>query len=282
MNYRLLCLLICTTIATICPAMDTELLQQDYDEALARAVQLSMDHQAAERNRRPDTTADYELALQIYFQEVAHKEATQAPQPQGEAVRKQSQQELDADFALAVELSIEEDGRQVIRRSMRPQRYQAPNRLDPVEQRRRANATKMAIDNHLKGPIVPYGHGVPIFMPDHSIQLPPLIRKLPVPVCQLEVIRQREPGACGSRSVANALALRDLLARGMPIDSKSIKIMAQTYERLHTKNGLSSRDQIELARRFDLHNTYAIGFYQIDPIDNKKINRFSIHRYRVN
>ena len=192
-----------------------------------------------------------------------------------EAVAKQTQQELDEDYALAVQLSYEEDGHAVIHRTRRPEFFQAPQRLDPVEQRRREHATKMAIENHIMGRIVAYGPAMPTMLPGGLVQLPPSIREtFPARFAQPAVIRQHAPGTCGSRSVANAAALRDLVARGLPVDAKNIQATAQKYERLHTRNDLSSTDQINLARTLDLHNTYAIGFFQMDPLDKKRINRY--------
>ena len=250
MNFRLVWACIGLCVSLTCPAMDRiSQLDDDYDYNLALAMSLSQ--QEFEAQKVPQAIK-------------------QAPKPQA-AVSKQSQQEIDADYAYA--LSIEE-GQQVILRAMHSGIFPVQRPLDPAEQRRREYATKIALEKHLMGALVDYGHTAPGFMPDGSVKLPLSIAKLPVLVSQLTVIKQREPGTCGSRSVANAAALCDLVRHGMSLNSANIQKMAQKYEHIHTKNGLSTKDEIELARSLDLHNTYAIALCQIDPIGKKEINRY--------
>ncbi len=265
-----------TIMYVTCSAMDYRRgnsLQDEYDEDVARAVELSVQDQRFARSAEAQMIADYELALQLHLQDEDSQEYRQSA-PQVATVPTSAQQELDADYALALELSMQ-DGQPVFHRSIRPRMgYQEQRRLDPLEQRRREQATKIAIHNHLTGPIVPYGsHGM-FVRPDQNLQMPSLIRTLPVPVIQLSVLRQHEAGTCGSRSVANALALRDLLAKGLTVTSGNIQSMAKKYEYLHVKSNVSSREQIELARHFGLTHTYVLGIYQMDPIHGKQINRY--------
>jgi hypothetical protein len=201
---------------------------------------------------------------------------SQEPQVLTSPVHLRDQQDTQDTYiqsALSIELWYDENDQTIIH--LPRFRYEGKAaRLDPQEQLRREKATKIAIGNHLNGHVLPYGQMYPLFLQNGNILLPPSLYKLSYYMSQLVVIKQREPGTCGSRSVANALALRDAIARGLPLDSHNIQAMAQKYEGLHTQNGTTSRQQIQLARRFDMHHTYAMTILKNDPLDGTKINRF--------
>jgi hypothetical protein len=216
---------------------------------------------------------DYDLVWQPSVQENEMLDSWQDPHSRDRSTYKISKKKL-ADEELSIELSYEQDSHPIVHRSKRYNVKYIPAKLDPVEQKRREYATTMAINNHLVGNIVPYGQRLNTVLQAGFMQLPLTIRQLRAPICQPMVIFQREPGTCGSRSVANALSLRDIIANGMSIDSKTIQTMAKKYEVLHTQNGMTSKDQINLAKRFDLHNTYAIAIFPMDPLDNRKSNKY--------
>ena len=199
--------------------------------------------------------------------EMPHVQETRA-----DIIHLRDQEESEEFNAFSIELSYAENGKPIVH--LPRFRYDKVLRVNPQEQRRREHATQMAINNHLKGQVFLYGQKYPIHMQNGNIALPLSLSKLPVSLTQFQVITQREQGTCGSRSVANALALRDVVAQGLTLDARTIQEAARKYESLHTKNGMTSREQIQLARRFDLHHTYALAFFKNDPIHATKVNPF--------
>lgn len=250
--------------------MDYGVDEQLLNELVERAMNLSMNYQA---DILSDITSDFEHESRIYYQEpAAVEEDQQERQVLADDIHIRTYEELNENNVLSIELSYAENSEPIVHRPRF--RYQKAMKLDPQEQRRREYATKMALENHLVDTIYPYGYRIPTMMQLGYIMMPFSLRKLSEFIKQPQVLNQHELGTCGSRSVANALALSDVLAHGMPLESENIQIMAQKYEKLHTQNGMTSRDQINMARRFDLHNTYALAFFKNDPLDNKKVNPF--------
>ena len=175
---------------------------------------------------------------------------------------------------LSIELGYALDMLPLVHRTKRQFVRKPPRNIEAQEQARREFATKKAIENHLAGGVIFYGHEGKSLIKNGFIQLPYPIRRLPVPVCQPVVIKQEETGTCGSRSVANALALQDLIKKEMPLTSQNIQMMAQKYEKLHVQQGMTSREQINLARKFNVPHMYVMAILPMDPLDMSKANKY--------
>lgn len=142
--------------------------------------------------------------------------------------------DLDAVRAIGLDVSTY-DGIQYIYRTIKPHAY-TKSKPDAAVQAARERATHRA-SKYLQG-VLYYNPMSPFFLNDGSIQVPASLRAFPIPVMQLCVIKQREPGTCGSRSVTNALALEELVYKGLPLTSKNLQSMSKKYEYLHTKMDL--------------------------------------------
>ena len=178
--------------------------------------------------------------------------------------------DLDADRAVALDISTH-NGLLYIYGPIKPHAY-TKSKPDVAVQVARERATHRA-SKYLQG-VLYYNPMSPFFLNDGSIQVPASLRAFPIPVMQLCVIKQREPGTCGSRSVTNALALEELVHKGLPISSASIKRMSKKYEYLHTKNGLTMSDQLSLASSFGLRNMYSLIYLKQDPLHNQRLNTY--------
>ncbi len=179
--------------------------------------------------------------------------------------------DLDTDCAIALDVYTH-DGIQYIYRTVKPHAY-TKSKPDAAVQAARERATQRA-STYLQG-VLYYNPMSPFFLNDGSIQVPASLRNLPIPVVQLCVLQQREPGTCGSRSVTNALALEELVSKGLPITSKNIQYMSKKYEYVHTKNGLTMSDQLILASSLGLRTMYSLIYLKNDPLYNsQKLNKY--------
>ncbi|HML19867.1 MAG TPA: hypothetical protein PKD74_04795 [Candidatus Dependentiae bacterium] len=174
----------------------------------------------------------------------------------------------DADCAVALDVSTHE-GMQYIYRTIKPHVY-TKSKPDAAVQAARERATHRA-SKYLQG-VLYYNPMSPFFLNDGSIQVPASLRAFPIPVMQLCVIKQREPGTCGSRSVTNALALEEIVYKGLPLTSKNLQSMSKKYEYLHTKNGLTMSDQLSLASSLGLRTMYSLIYLKQDPLHNQRLN----------
>jgi hypothetical protein len=178
--------------------------------------------------------------------------------------------DLDAGCAIALDVSTHE-GIQYIYRTVKPHVY-TKSKPDAAVQAAREHATQRA-NKYLQG-VLYYNPMNPFILNDGSIQVPSSLRAFPIPVVQLCVLKQRESGTCGSRSVTNALALDELVHKGLPISSNGIQRMSKKYEYLHTKNGLTMSDQLSLASSFGLRNMYSLIYLKHDPLHNQRPNTY--------
>lgn len=92
-----------------------------------------------------------------------------------------------------------------------------------------------------------------------------------------ESIQQPHDNTCGSRSLANALAIRDAL-ESKSLDPKIVKQKAGRYNWMHTSDNLTNVDIIEKAQRQNLENFYIVDYLTQDLVkrNRKKANPFTI------
>lgn len=157
----------------------------------------------------------------------------------------------------------------------------APSKNQPSQKTRnlsnhdiRTSATKNALSSYTNNP-VDYGNknfyyiksydGAIHFpsaweLSDGSVRLPATLQTLPVDLKQLQVIRQYEPGSCGSRCIANALAIQQAVQTDKAINSQNIRMLSQKHEHLHKGcHSMKSTQQMKLGHDYGLKNCYCIG-----------------------
>lgn len=135
-------------------------------------------------------------------------------------------------------------------------------------------ATEYALSNYVRQDYGADNTIHPVKLKDGSFKLPKSITNLPVYSYQFEVVRQKEQGTCGSRSVANALAVHDVLMNGLALDSAHVRTESLKYEHLHVKNGMTTREEIELAHKHGLKNCFCISLLVEDPINSDYLNKY--------
>lgn len=101
-------------------------------------------------------------------------------------------------------------------------------------------------------------------------------------LCQADVfyfesIQQPENNTCGSRSLANGLAISDAIALGV-LNPKTVKRQAACYEWMHTTDNLTNVDIVKYAKKLGLENVYVIDYLNKDLVkkNRKKSNPFTI------
>lgn len=138
----------------------------------------------------------------------------------------------------------------------------------------RCNATDYALSNYIKQDYGADQTIKPVELKDGSFKLPASITSLPVYSYQFKVVRQKEQGSCGSRSVANALAIQDVFMRGLELNSANVRAESLKYEHFHIKNGTTTREEIELAQKNGLKNAFCLNLLENDPINSGYLNKY--------
>ncbi len=73
------------------------------------------------------------------------------------------------------------------------------------------------------------------------------------------VVTQQGPNQCGSRAVANALAVQDVIMSGQPLNSSIIRAQAAQYDRILVNRALEWSEVANLARRNKLFNAHIMA-----------------------
>ena len=72
-------------------------------------------------------------------------------------------------------------------------------------------------------------------------------------------VTQQGPNQCGSRSVANALAVQDIIMAGEPLTSANIRAHATPYDRILINRIIEWNEVADLARLNHLFNAHILG-----------------------
>jgi hypothetical protein len=92
-----------------------------------------------------------------------------------------------------------------------------------------------------------------------ELPLPESLRNLRGVQVRHIVVERQGPNQCGSRSVANALAVQDLVMRGEELNSSSIRYCASRYHGILIDRVLEWTEVADLARRNNLYNAHLMG-----------------------
>jgi len=100
---------------------------------------------------------------------------------------------------------------------------------------------------------------VPVRPVSGEMPLPMSLKRLEGISIHHIVVTQQGSNQCGSRSVANALAIQDLIMSGQSLNSSTIKAQASQYDRILINHTLEWFEVANLAHRNNLFNAHIMA-----------------------
>lgn len=91
-----------------------------------------------------------------------------------------------------------------------------------------------------------------------ELPLPKSLTSLPHVTVHHIKVTQQTGCQCGSRSVANALAVQDLVCAGQPLTAGSIRSKASYYDRILINRVIDDYELVQLALKNKLHNAHIV------------------------
>jgi hypothetical protein len=91
-----------------------------------------------------------------------------------------------------------------------------------------------------------------------ELPLPKSLTSLPHVMVHHIKVTQQTGCQCGSRSVANALAVQDLVCAGQPLTAGNIRSKASCYDRILINRVIDDYELVQLALKNKLHNAHIV------------------------
>lgn len=203
---------------------------------------------AAARAAQNAAEQDLARALQMSFDE------EKARQQAASAAAASYDQQLDEDYAFALHLSLNEEQQpsKIPQAAAQPVRRQAPA-AQPV---RRSTPAAQPAKRPAADARVPASH---VRVAYNELPIPRSLQALHGAAVRHIIVTRQGPNQCGSRSVANALAVQDLIRAGQPINSVNIRARAAHYDHILISHVIETATVERLANRNGLVNAHTMA-----------------------
>jgi len=86
------------------------------------------------------------------------------------------------------------------------------------------------------------------------------------------VMQPEDSGTCGSRCIANALSISDVLEQG-DISARAIYKQSFTYDYLHKRNNMSNSAVTKMAASMHLEDVHTLGYYEYDCLNPHQLKK---------
>jgi len=141
-----------------------------------------------------------------------------------------------------------------------------------------SRAKKMAIEGHIK----PAGRRMYGLRSKHENPskngLWPLPQDIAKELNQVDlyyvesVMQPEDSGTCGSRCIANALGISDVLAKG-DVSAQAIYQQSRTYDYLHKRDNMSNSAVAKMASSMHFDPVHTLGYYEYDCLNPNQLKK---------